>query len=165
MGLSIRNRQRSRRIDLAYLRKITRALLDELLPDGEYGLAIHVVATEEIVRLNESYLHHEGPTDVITFDYSTEDLKLEDSLKLEACSLELPRLALHGEIFVCVDVAITQSRRFRTTWHSEVVRYIIHGVLHLRGFDDRHAAARRAMKREESRQLRSLARRFDFAQL
>src|SRR5205823_6257269 len=69
MGISIRNRQRARGINLAYLRKVTRALLDVLLPNGEYDLAIHFVAKDEIIGLNETFVHHKGPTDVITFDY------------------------------------------------------------------------------------------------
>ena len=47
-----------------------------------------------------------------------------------------PVLLLHGEIFICVDEAIRQARRFGTIWQSEIVRYLIHGVLHLLGFDD-----------------------------
>ena len=46
-----------------------------------------------------------------------------------------------------------QAKQFKTTWQSEIVRYVIHGVLHLLGHDDRLAAARRRMKREENRLL------------
>jgi rRNA maturation RNase YbeY len=81
--------------------------------------------------------------------------------------LETPHVvtygSLHGEIFVCMDEAVAQARRFRTSWQSELVRYIVHGILHLRGFDDRRAAPRARMKREENRLVRELAARFDFA--
>jgi probable rRNA maturation factor len=153
MGISICNRQRTRPLNLPCLRKIARALADQLFREGDYDLTIHLVATGEIVHLNETYVHHNGPTDVITFNYSSDDLKH-------------PRqIALHGEIFVCVDVAITQARRFRTTWQSEVVRYIAHGFLHLKGYDDLRTEERRKMKREEARLLRLLARQFDFAHI
>ena len=72
---------------------------------------------------------------------------------------------LHGELFVCVDEAIIQAKRFRSTWQSEIVRYIIHGVLHLLGHDDLKAAARRSMKREENRLAGRLAAKISFAQL
>jgi probable rRNA maturation factor len=153
MGISIRNRQRAWRINPTYLRKITRALLDVLLPRGEYDLAIYLVAEAEMIRLNETFVHHNGATDVITFDYGPDQSLVSDSP------------VLHGEIFVCVDVAIAQARRFRTTWQSEVVRYIIHGLLHLQGFDDHRAAARRIMKRQESRVLRLISREFNLARL
>jgi probable rRNA maturation factor len=55
---------------------------------------------------------------------------------------------------------MTQARQFRTSWQSELVRYIIHGVLHLRGFDDIRPADRRKMKREENRLLRAAGRLF-----
>ena len=42
---------------------------------------------------------------------------------------------LHGEIFICVDEAIPQAKEFRTSWQSEIVRYIVHGVLHLLGHE------------------------------
>ena len=76
-----------------------------------------------------------------------------------------PRPNLHGELFICVDEAIRQARRFRTTWQSELVRYVVHGVLHLLGHDDHHAADRRKMKREENRLVRLMARRFAFTRL
>ena len=72
---------------------------------------------------------------------------------------------MHGDIFVCLDDAVAQARQFRTTWQSELVRYVIHGLLHLRGYDDRHPAARRKMKREENRRLREITRRFPLAQI
>jgi rRNA maturation RNase YbeY len=68
---------------------------------------------------------------------------------------------LHGEIFVCVDEAISQARRFHTTWQSELVRYIVHGVLHLLGYDDAHSRARRKMKAAEDSLVGQLAREFD----
>ena len=67
---------------------------------------------------------------------------------------------MHGEIFVCIDEAESQARRFGTTWQSELVRYIVHGVLHLLGHDDQDSRARRRMKKAEGTLLRSLARQF-----
>jgi rRNA maturation RNase YbeY len=110
----------------------------------EFELGLHFVNTAEMTRLNEAFLRHAGPTDVITFDHA-----------------ERPAAGrLHGEIFVCVDEAAAQARRFRTIWQAEVLRYVIHGTLHLLGYDDRLARARRKMKREEDRLLRTLLARF-----
>lgn len=126
-----------------------KALLSEMLQISRADLAIHLVAAAEIARLNEDFLHHAGSTDVITFDY------LED-----APPGTKHAESLHGEIFICVSEAVAQARRFRTSWHSEVVRYCIHGVLHLLGFDDLKPAARRRMKRAEGRLLREFSRHF-----
>jgi rRNA maturation RNase YbeY len=58
-----------------------------------------------------------------------------------------------------------QACRFHTTWQSEVVRYAVHGVLHLMGYDDLRPEARKLMKREEDRLLRQLARRYPIEKL
>jgi probable rRNA maturation factor len=67
---------------------------------------------------------------------------------------------LQGEICICVDESLLQARKFRTSWQSEMVRYLVHGVLHLRGFDDLQSGDRRRMKREENRIHSILAERF-----
>jgi probable rRNA maturation factor len=144
-GLILRNRQRVRRINARLLKQIARALLAKLNgPEAELG--IHLVAAPEMARLNETFLQHMGSTDVITFDYSPPAARHPSPI--------------HGEIFICLDEALRQARRFRTTWQSEVVRYLVHGLLHLRGHDDSTPAARRRMKRAENRLLDRLAREF-----
>ena len=146
MPLLIRNRQRVRRINPRLFRKILLAALDNLCVE-QFELGIHIVGAAEMTRLNETFLRHKGSTDVITFDYS--------SLVTRHSSL------LHGEIFLCIDEAIAQAKRFRTNWQSELVRYAIHGVLHLLGYDDKRADARRKMKREENKMLDAIKSQFD----
>jgi rRNA maturation RNase YbeY len=72
---------------------------------------------------------------------------------------------LHGDLFICVEEAIRQARQFRTTWQAELVRYIVHGILHLQGYDDAAPGHRRVMKREEDRRMRRLAARFRLSAL
>jgi rRNA maturation RNase YbeY len=151
--LELRNRQREKKIDLRLLKRIVGFFLGELAnSDGKvaqfssYELGVHLVGTAEIERLNETWLQHEGPTDVITFDYN-------DPAR--------PQM-LAGEILVCVSEAIGQAKQFGTSWQSEVVRYIVHGILHLGGFDDQTAKKKRAMKRFENHWVKFLSREFDF---
>jgi len=131
------------------LRRLTKALLVECIIKTQFDLSVCVVNASEITGLNENFLRHKGSTDVITFDY---------------CDTSAAG-GIFGEIFICVDQAVSQARRFRTTWQSEMVRYIVHGVLHLCGFDDHSTDGRRKMKLAEDRLLRQLARRFDFTAL
>jgi probable rRNA maturation factor len=56
-----------------------------------------------------------------------------------------------------VPEAVRQAAEFGTTWEAELLRYVIHGILHLRGYDDLEPAKRRVMKREENRLVRKLA--------
>jgi rRNA maturation RNase YbeY len=147
--LLVRNHQRTCVIDVPLLRQISRELLLELCPHQEYELGVHLVNEREMVRLNETFLRHQGCTDVIAFNYhDASDPKL-----------------LRGEIFVCVDEALVQARRFRTSWQSEVVRCLVHGMLHLSGYDDRRRLARQKMKRAENSVLKGLAGRFVLTQL
>jgi probable rRNA maturation factor len=149
-GLTIHHRQNTRRVKIGPLRRLTKTLLVDYLLKTKFDLSVCLVNTAEITSLNESFLHHKGPTDVITFDYSETGAADSD---------------IFGEIFICIDQAVSQARRFRTTWQSELVRYIVHGLLHLCGYDDDRATSRREMKVAEDCLVRQLARRFDFAEL
>ena len=120
----------------------------------EAELGINLVAAREMALVNETFLQHAGSTDVITFDH-TEKRKVESG----------KRKQLHGELFICVDDAAIQAKEFKTSWQSEIVRYTVHGILHLLGYDDLKSHLRRVMKREENRLLRLLAKRFSLAQL
>ncbi len=91
-----------------------------------YELGVHLIGAGEMARLNETFLGHEGSTDVITFNHRE----------------GAPAGKLYGEIFICVDDALVQARRFRVWWQAEVARYLVHGLLHLEGWDD--SGARRA---------------------
>jgi rRNA maturation RNase YbeY len=135
-------------LDEGLLRRITFRLLEIKPMRAANELGICLVDQSEIARLNQVYLHHAGPTDVITFDYGGGTGS-----------------ALHGDIYICLDLVVTQARRFDATWQSELVRYVVHGLLHLVGHEDRTAAARRIMKRQEDRLLNLLARDFDFCAL
>ena len=167
MNVAVASHQHTRKINRRLLKKIANALLAELeIEKAEIG--IYLVAAPEMTRLNEKFLRHTGSTDVITFDYRD---TVEQASSLSPSRLQQVRdrqdacPTLHGEIFVCVDEAVLQARKFGTSWQSEVVRYIIHGVLHLLGFDDSSADARRKMKREENRRLREITRRFPLSKL
>ena len=149
IDVSIANRQRTRAVDLRVLRRIVQTLLADLLQIRRAELGICLVAAPEMARLNETFLRHAGSTDVIAFDYSSHNSQF---------TIHASRL--RGEIFVCVDEAVVQARRFRTSWQSELVRYLVHAILHLLGFDDARPIARRKMKREENRLLRELTSRF-----
>ena len=164
MNVVIVNRQRARKISRPLLRTITRTLLERLQAE-EAEVGICLVAAPEMTRLNETFLQHAGSTDVITFDYLA-DVRTGSPLPAAGLGAHgVSRPALHGEIYVCVDEAMLQARKFGTDWRSEVVRYVIHGVLHLIGFDDSSAGARRKMKREENRRLREMTRRFPLSKL
>jgi probable rRNA maturation factor len=146
VSVIIANRQRTKEINVRLLKQIVNGLFAELIV-AEAELGINLVGAREMTLVNETFLQHEGSTDVITFDHSKK------------------RKQLHGELFVCVDEAILQAKVFKTNWQSEIIRYIVHGVLHLLGHDDLKRDLRRKMKREENRLVRLLAKKFSLAQI
>jgi rRNA maturation RNase YbeY len=143
------------------LRRLAATLLQTLPAAKRFDLGIYLVSAAEITRLNETFLKHKGSTDVITFNYAeTATPASSRSGGRAACSN-----LLHGEIFVCLDEAVRQARRFHTTWQSELVRYVVHGMLHLLGYDDRASRARRRMKVAEDALVHRLASQFEFQRL
>ena len=167
MNLIIANRQRTKKINTRLLRQIAEDVLAHLKVE-KVELGITLVGAKAMARVNWQFLQHEGSTDVITFDHATPVAALVKArTKTRTASRVFTNAAtrLHGELFVCVDDAVKQAKEFKTSWPAEVVRYIVHGILHLLGHDDLKPHLRRKMKREENRLVRLLARRFALANL
>ena len=168
--LCLRNPQRARRIDLRLLRQIVLFILKEVFQEPRFELGIRLVSADEMAKINETFLQHVGSTDVVTFDYSQNAADTLAAEKFQAHSEVGPptegrQHVLHGEIFISIDDAVAQAKQFRAIWQSELARYVVHGLLHLRGFDDLNPAARRKMKREENRVLNLLSHRFPLNKL
>jgi rRNA maturation RNase YbeY len=100
------------------------------------NLEISFVNSSEIVQLNNKYLHHNYSTDIITFDYS----KLDSSLE--------------GEILISIDDALYNSKKFRMSFKEELIRLVIHGILHLLGYKDEKISEKKVMKTKENSLLR-----------
>jgi len=147
--LAFHNRQRTRSLNARLLREITLAALAGLPRVEDWDLTFYFVSAKRIAAINETHLSHEGATDVITFGYNDPDTPWQ----------------IAGEIFVCVEVAVDQARQFRTTWQAEVVRYIVHSLLHLCGYDDLQPVMRRNMKQVENRMVTKLSRQFKLSAL
>ncbi len=145
--VSVRNRQRTIRVRTDLLEQFAELIARDWLQRSDFELGIFLVSARRMAEINWRFLSHSGPTDVITFDYSE------------------PNGSLQGEIFICIDVALEQARDFRTTWQEETARYLIHGLLHLGGYDDLEPAARRSMKKKENELLRRLGKRFQLERI
>ena len=137
-GVSVANQQESVELDYQRLKAAARAVLEgEGVKKSKITLAF--MTDEAIHALNRRFLQHDEPTDVITFPYSS----------AKAASLE-------GEIAISTETA---SRAAEERGHSvadELVLYVIHGVLHLCGFDDVEEPERTTMRQKERQYLRQL---------
>ncbi len=97
------------------------------------SLSVNFVDVEYMLQINKKYLKHNYNTDIITFNYSGSNTYLD------------------GEIFISINEAIDNALKFGVHIGSEIVRLVIHGVLHLVGFDDNNTSDKRKMKKEENK--------------
>ncbi len=114
-------------------------LPDECLVPGAlagWQVSVTLVDDEAIAELNETWLGHAGPTDVISFS----------QLEGEAFDASLPAEArLLGDVVVSVETAKRQSAEYGHAWEWELAFLAVHGVLHLLGYDDHEEADRGMM--------------------
>jgi probable rRNA maturation factor len=136
--ISVHSPQESVPIDRGRMREIARGVLDgESVKDYEISLAF--VDNTTIHRLNKQYLDHDEPTDVLSFPYSAANAK-----KLE------------GELILGAEVANQQATERGHDVQAELALYVIHGLLHLCGYDDKSAGAEKEMRDRERHYLQRL---------
>ena len=100
-------------------------------------ISVAVVDDGQIARLNWQYLHHRGPADVLSFVLDRSD-------------------GLEGEVVVGAQTARRSAPRFGWSAHDELLLYVIHGTLHLVGYDDTSPTLRAKMQEQEALVLRQL---------
>jgi probable rRNA maturation factor len=108
-----------------------------LPPEGE--LSVVFLTDPDLADLHRDFLNDPTTTDVITFEGQ-------------------PGLGSAGEICVSADTAATYARAHGRSFATELTLYVVHGWLHLCGYDDLEPPKKRAMRRAEARALRELAR-------
>ena len=102
---------------------------------GEVGYMF--VDDEKILEVNREYLGHDYYTDVITFDYD------EDNV-------------VSGDIVISLDTVRSNAELQGTTYNAELLRVIVHGVLHLCGINDKGPGEREIMEAAENKALKLL---------
>jgi probable rRNA maturation factor len=130
--IDILDKQRAVRVGAAWLERVVRrALAREGIDRAE--ISILLVGDRRMARLHEEWLGIPGPTDVITFDLAAGG----------------PADGLHGDIAVSAETARRMARELGWAPRHEVAYYVVHGLLHLAGYDDLVPDARRAMRARE----------------
>jgi probable rRNA maturation factor len=135
--VEIDDRQRAMRVSATSLQRLVRKVLAfEGIASAEIG--IRLVGDRSMAGLNRRWLGHEGPTDVITFPLSDET----DPVVV-------------GDIVVSTETARRVAGEFGWQARHELAYYVVHGLLHLAGYDDRAPADRRAMRARERLAMRA----------
>jgi probable rRNA maturation factor len=119
-------------VSRARLRDVALAVLEaERVRDALVSIAL--VTAPRIARLNREHLRHTGETDVISF-------------ALEPGGRRAKRVPIVGDIYIAPAVARANARRFGGSVREELERLVIHGTLHVLGYDHPDGAARTASR-------------------
>ncbi len=138
-GIVVSDRQRKIRLSLAPLCAFAKKALSECLkltPQKKAVLAglpevsVVLVSDRRIAAIHQEFMNAPDPTDVITFQ--------------------------HGEIFISVETAKRQARAYETSLQHELRLYLVHGLLHLHGYNDKTKAGAAEMKRLQERVVAKL---------
>ncbi|MDA8263711.1 MAG: rRNA maturation RNase YbeY [Actinomycetota bacterium] len=114
--------------------------------EGEAECHLSFISPDEMTGLNEEHMHHEGPTDVLSFAISFEP----------EFGLEIPRIL--GEILICPQVAAANAPEHAGGSHNgslddEIALLVVHGLLHLSGMDHEVDEEAEAMESREQELL------------
>ena len=138
MKILIQNQQKHIHLDLKKIKKVTIELLNELdLPEAE--LSILFVDDQKIQELNQKYLKRNKPTNILAFPMRKG---------------EFPCLHpnLLGDLVISVETAKRESNRFGLNEFDMIILLIVHGILHLLGYDHeggKKEAREMALKQKE----------------
>jgi probable rRNA maturation factor len=138
-SILVHNRQRAIKIDIAGLQTFAERALELSLKSRAQGahpsklshIDVILVSDRRMSELHRRFLQLDGPTDVLTFH--------------------------HGEIFISVETARRQAGAFRSALLREIQLYLVHGLLHLRGFDDKVPFKANVMRTLQERITRMVA--------
>jgi probable rRNA maturation factor len=122
-------------VDRGRLRDIVRTILQGE-EENDYEISLAFVDNPTIHRLNQRYLNHDEPTDVLSFPLSDPGAK-----------------KLAGELVIGVEVAKAEASRRGHDVQAELALYVIHGLLHLCGYDDHKESDAQKMRERERHYL------------
>jgi probable rRNA maturation factor len=104
------------------------------------SLLINFITADQIKKINKDFLNHKNSTDIITFNYSKMKLNID------------------SEIYISAEDADSNAKKYGVTFIQEILRLVIHGVLHLLGFDDKVKKDRVKMKQAENKLFKKYCR-------
>ncbi len=141
MNIDITNKQK----DLKILKNAVQKIAEEVVTfEGRSydEVSIHFVTNKTMCSLHDEYFNDPSPTDCISFP-------LDDQTPEE--------FSMMGDIFICPKTAIEYAAKNpEVTPTQEVTLYIVHGLLHLMGYDDMNDKDRAQMRKAEKRHMANL---------
>ena len=133
MDIRLINAQRQLPVPCSRLTQLARCAVRRLRIQTRGRLEVTFVSAQKMRQLNKRFTKHEGLTDVLSFHYRHEPIV--------------------GEILICPQAAWTYTHRQGPAYRQELARYVVHGLLHWLGYEDRTAAQRTDMRAREDQLL------------
>ena len=117
-------------------RKISQWLKQVVAVEGKKtgNLCYVFVSDESILDINKKYLQHDYCTDIITFDDSTSNI-------------------ISGDMYVSIDTVRSNAQYYQVDFRNELLRVMLHGILHLCGYQDQTTDERQEMRAVETKYL------------
>lgn len=115
-------------------------ILQEETKKQKGAICIVFCNDKQLLKINQEYLQHDFFTDIITFDYSEEN-------------------TISGDLTISLERVKENAIRFKTTYFVELLRVIIHGVLHLCGYKDKRSLEKNLMRFKENLYLNNFVSR------
>jgi len=137
--ISVSNRQKRVAVDSGKIRRAARKILGELGFEG-HELSVVIVDDPEITRLNRRYFRRNRPTNVISFP-------------MTAGEVAPGRPRILGDVVISAETARRQAEEGGADGEEEMLFLLIHGILHLAGYDHEGTAAERRKMEEREREL------------
>lgn len=149
MTVTVENLQKRIRLNLNQLLKdVKKVLAHEQIEQAELSVAL--VTDRKMKVLHQKYLGLNYPTDVLTFDFLPP--------KLSKTKQPKKTKSINGEIVISTDMAVKQAKEFHASAESECYLYIIHGILHLLGYDDHRPSDIKKMRKKEAELMNVIKR-------
>ncbi len=153
MDIQINYEYREEELQRLPLESLTRFVLASENWPFNTEVSISFVPDDTIAELNERYRNMVGPTDVLSFECDG----LEDGLNV-APPGEQPLFEL-GDVVIAPDVASRQTHEFGTTFEEEISLLLVHGLLHLCGYDHIEDEEAKIMENREAEILNAWSKR------
>jgi len=117
------------------------------------SLSVVFVSHQKIKALNKKFLHRDYGTDVLAFDSSDRGLTRQKNKRK-------PK-SITGDIIISTDAAHKNAKVYDTTIAKELTLYVIHGVLHLLGYEDHKTQDIKKIRKREHEILKYLGAKID----
>ena len=153
MDIQINYDYRKEDLEKLPLEELTRFVLAREDKPFNTEVSVSFVTDEAIAELNEKYRGKTGPTDVLSFECDGVDDDVSAMTLAEDPIFEL------GDVVIAPDVASRQTREFGTTFEEEISLLLVHGLLHLCGYDHVEDDEAEVMEKREAEILEAWSQR------